>query len=301
MISKRRPVIVGLGEILWDVFPDGAKFGGAPANFAAHAAALGGDVCMVSGVGHDELGEAALRTLAEKQLSTEFIQQPAGFPTGAVRVSVDAAGYPCYEFGYDEAWDHLHWSDGLAELAHQADAVCFGTLGQRGEKSSQTIQQFVAATRSDCLRVFDINLRPPFVSLPVIDESLQLATVLKLNDDELPVLTEQYRLVGSPMTQLQSLSQIFDLQAVVLTRGAAGSILLRGDEISEQPGLQIRINDTVGAGDAFTAAVTLGLFRGLPLDTINQHATRVAAFVCSQAGATPQLPGELLSPEEALQ
>lgn len=298
MTVERRPVIVGLGEILWDVFPDGAKFGGAPANFASHAAALGGDVRMVSGVGRDELGDAALQTLKKKQLSTDFIQQPENFPTGAVQISVDAAGRPTYEFGRDEAWDHLLWSDALAELARDTDAVCFGTLGQRGRISRQTIQRFVAATRSDCLRVFDINLRPPFVSLPDVDASLRLATVLKLNDDELPVLAEHYGLTGSPIDQLKLLAQRFALRAVVLTRGADGAVLLRGDEISERPGQSVVVKDTVGAGDAFTAAVTLGLLRGLPLDVINRHASRVAAFVCSRAGATPQLPTELLAAEE---
>ncbi len=298
MTPQQRPVIVGLGEILWDIFPDGATFGGAPANFASHAAALGGDVRMVSSVGHDELGDAALRTLNEKQLSTQFIQRPEGFPTGAVQVSVDAAGHPTYEFGQDEAWDPLQWNDALAELATNATAVCFGTLGQRAEQSRATIQRLLAATRAGCLRIFDINLRPPFVSLPIIDESLELATVLKLNDDELPVLAERYKLAGSPLEQLRSLSRRFNLQATVLTRGPAGSLLLRGNEVSEQPGQRVVVKDTVGAGDAFTAAVTLGLLRNLPLDTINRHASRVAAFVCSQTGATPRLPTELLSPEE---
>ncbi len=296
MASRHRPLIVGLGEILWDVFPDGAKFGGAPANFASHAATLGGDVRMVSGVGRDELGEAALQTLGEMQISTRFIQQSDNVPTGTVQVSVDAAGHPSYEFGSDEAWDHIEWNDDLANLASEADAVCFGTLGQRGDDSRQTIQRFVAATRPDCLRIFDVNLRPPFVSLRVVDESLRLASILKLNDDELPVLAERYALAGSPIEQLQSLAQRFSLRAVVLTRGAAGSLLIRGDEVSEHPGQQIDVNDTVGAGDAFTAAVTLGLLENLPLDTINCHASRVAAFVCTQAGATPRLPRELLSP-----
>ncbi len=297
MTARQRPLIVGLGEILWDVFPDGAKFGGAPANFASHAAALGGDVRMVSGVGRDELGDAALRTLAEKHLDTQFIQRPPGFPTGAVQVSVDSAGHPTYEFGRDEAWDHLQWSHELAQLAEQADAVCFGSLGQRGELSRQTIQRFVAATRPGCLRIFDINLRPPFVHLPIVDESLELATVLKLNDDELPVLAERYDLHGTQIKQLQSLAKRFSLQTVVLTRGAVGSLLLHGDEVSELPAQQVNVNDTVGAGDAFTAAVTLGLLRGLPLDTINRHASRVAAFVCTQTGATPQLPDKLRSQE----
>ena len=296
-MTSQRPVIVGLGEILWDVFPDGAKFGGAPANFASHAAALGGDVRMVSGVGRDKLGDAALRTLAEKDLDTQFIQRPPGVPTGAVQISVDAAGHPTYEFGRDEAWDHLQWNNELVQLAEQADAVCFGSLGQRGEQSRQTIQRFVAATRPGCLRIFDINLRPPFVSLAVVDESLELANVLKLNDDELPILAERHNLVGSQIEQLQSLAKRVRLQAVVLTQGAAGSVLLHGDEVSELPGQQVDVKDTVGAGDAFTAAVTLGLLRELPLDTINRHASQVAAFVCTQSGATPQLPNKLRSQE----
>jgi fructokinase len=298
MTSERRPLIVGLGEILWDVFPDGARFGGAPANFASHAAALGGDVRMVSAVGRDELGDAALRTLTEKHLVTQFIQRSADFPTGAVQISVDASGHPTYEFGRDEAWDHLQWTDDLAKLAQQADAACFGTLAQRGEVSRQTIQQFVVATKADCHRVFDINLRPPFVDETVVEESLQLANVLKLNDDELPFLADRFGLAGTPIEQMKSLANRFNLRVIVLTRGSDGAVLLRGDEISELPGQPISVKDTVGAGDSFTAAVVLGLLRSLPLATINQHASRVAAFVCSQSGATPQLPKELLSAEE---
>lgn len=297
MTSERRPIIVGLGEILWDVFPDGAKFGGAPANFASHAAALGGDVRMVSGVGSDELGDAALQVLAEKHLDTQFIQRSTDFPTGAVKISVNAGGHPTYEFGRDEAWDHLQWTDDLAKLAQQADAVCFGTLGQRGDVSRQTIQQFVSATKTDCLRVFDINLRPPFVDEAIIDESLQLANVLKLNDDELPSLADSYDLPGTPIKQMKSLADRFSLRVAVLTRGSDGAVLLRDNDISEQPGQPVSVKDTVGAGDSFTAAVVLGLLHGLPLDAINQHASRVAAFVCSQAGATPQLPTELLAAE----
>ena len=297
MPNERRPIIVGLGEVLWDVFPEGAKFGGAPANFASHAAALGGDARMVSGVGRDKLGDAALHILAEKNLDTQFIQRTADFPTGAVQISVDAAGHPTYEFGRDEAWDHLQWNDDLANLARQADAVCFGTLGQRGDVSRQTIQNFVAAMKLDRLRVFDINLRRPFIDEAIIDESLQLANVLKLNDDELPFLAEKFGFSGAPIEQMKSLAERFSLRAVVLTRGSNGAVLLRDDEISELAGHSVSVKDTVGAGDSFTAAVALGLLRGLSLDTINKHASRVAAYVCSQAGATPQLPSELLTAE----
>jgi fructokinase len=184
-------------------------------------------------------------------------------------------------------------------VATTCDAVCFGTLAQRSAESRLTVQRFVGATRASALRVFDINLRPPFYTDEGIRESLALANVLKLNDDEFPILAEMCGAAGSGIEVLAQLAGRFDLQLVALTRGPNGAILLRGGEISEAPGLAVAVKDTVGAGDAFTAALVLGLLRNDPLDHINRRACAIAAYVCSQTGATPALPEELVQPFHA--
>jgi len=285
--------IVGLGELLWDLFPDGPRFGGAPVNFACHAAALGADVRVVTSVGNDALGREALQALASHGVKTDGVAICDGAPTGTVQVTVDAVGKATFTFAPDVAWDHLHWSDGLVRLAANCDAVCFGTLAQRNAESRKTVQRFVGATRASALRVFDINLRPPFYSTEVIRESLALANVLKLNDDELPILATMFEMTGNDVEMLTRLARRFDLQLMALTRGSKGAILVRDGEISEAPGLPVTVKDTVGAGDAFTAALVLGLLRNDPLDHINRRACAVAAHVCSKAGATPALPDEL--------
>jgi fructokinase len=293
MTSETRWTIVGLGEILWDVFPDGPRFGGAPANFACHSAALGAHAHMASAVGADDLGDRAVATLQRHAVTTECVQPLADFPTGSVQVQVDADGKPRYEFGKDDAWDHLTWSDALADLAARSDAICFGTLGQRHQASRRTIQRFVGATSTSSWRIFDINLRPPFYDEAVIEQSLALANVLKLNDEELAILTPLYGLMGSPANRISQLAEQHDLRLVALTLGSQGALLVRESEVSECSGAEVRVRDTVGAGDAFTAAMTLGILHKGNLDTINRHACRVAEFVCTQPGATPILPDQL--------
>lgn len=291
--SHRSPYqIVGLGEVLWDVFPDGAKFGGAPANFACSTAGISpgnSSVFMVSSVGNDALGERALAALREKSVETAYVARQDR-PTGTVHVQLDAQGQASYIFAADPAWDHLEWLPDLQQLAARTDAVCFGTLGQRGEVSRATIRSFLQATGPACLRVFDVNLRPPFFNSETLLTSLALANVLKLNEDELPELARLCELSGSDIHVVQQLAARFDLLAVALTRGSDGAVLIRGEEISDLPGIETTVVDTVGAGDAYTAAFVLGLLGGEPLDTINRHASAVAAFVCSQAGATPVMP-----------
>jgi fructokinase len=290
---RRSRSIVGLGEVLWDVFPDGPRFGGAPANFACIASQLSAgdaDVDMVSSLGQDELGAAAIVWLEEMGVGTEFVAI-GGLKTGRVDVTVDTAGAASYVFAEDVAWDHLEWTPALGELAAQAQAVCFGTLAQRTELSSATIQRFVRSTPSAALRVFDINLRTPYWSEKVIRESLELANVLKLNDAELPILGAMLNLAGGPVEQLKQLIGKYALGLVALTRGAEGSLLVSTPgEVSELAAPPTRVVDTVGAGDAFTAAMVVGLMRGLGLVEIHQWASEVAAFVCSKPGATPQLP-----------
>jgi len=289
-MNEQISAIVGLGEILWDVFPDGPRFGGAPANFACHVSSLGGSAEMVSAVGRDELGQQALTELRKRGVGTAAVHRHEDRPTGIVTVSLDAAGGASYQFAADTAWDALPWSEHLARLAERTSAVSFGTLGQRSERSGQTIRRFVRATPPPALRVFDVNLRPPFVSDSVILESLAMSNVLKLNDEELPALAALCGLSGSEVDVLRQVVDRFALQAVALTRGPRGALLMRDGQLSEHPGIETEVVDTVGAGDAFTAVLTLGLLEGRDLEAINRGACRVAAFVCSQSGATPELP-----------
>lgn len=296
--SRKRLVIVGLGEILWDVFPDGTKFGGAPANFACSAAGLAGEfanVFVASAVGQDQLGNQAIGALAAHGVQTNAV---TALPqqTGQVLVHLDSAGKASYQFVDDTAWDNLQWSDQWSDLADRCDAVCFGTLGQRSAPSRKTIQQFVASTHESSLRVFDINLRPPYFSDEVVDASLRIANVLKLNDEELPRLSRQYGLKGTDDELIRQLKDLFGLRCVALTRGENGAMLFVGDTIVETTGQSVEVVDTVGAGDAFTAALACGLLAGHEPSTLIEHATAIASFVCTQSGATPTIPIELQLP-----
>jgi len=292
---KPAKTIVGLGEVLWDVFPDGPRFGGAAANFACMAAELAGSsgrVHMVSAVGADRLGNRAVAELQAHGVNTSTV--PAiNFPTGQVSVHLDAAGHAEFEIAINVAWDEIPWSDELGRVARSADAVCFGSLGQRGEISRRTIRAFVGATPPRCLRVLDINLRPPFWTADVLHESLELATVVKLNDQELPVIAGLLSIGGSVEQQLHAIRSRFRLRVVALTLGARGSVLVDERTESVQPAVPVVVADTVGAGDAFTAALTVGLLASRPLDEIHRLAARVAAYVCEQPGGTPHLQPEI--------
>ena len=285
--------ITGIGEILWDMFPDGAQFGGAPANFVCHSQALGARSHVVSSVGSDKLGQRALTFLQEHGVDTSTVAQSDKHPTGTVEIELDAEGIAQFEFASDVAWDALRWSETLTQLAVKTDVVCYGTLGQRSEISKNTIQRFLKGTTDDCLCVFDVNLRQHFYTEGLIRDSLKFANILKLNDEELPVLSSSCGLSGSETTVMEQLRQRYNLHLVALTRGAKGAILLTEDSLSECDGFTVDVKDTVGAGDAFTAAMTLGLMLWHELDHINEHACRVAAFVCSQDGAAPKLPDDL--------
>lgn len=287
-------MIVGLGEVLWDVFPDAKHFGGAPANFAVHSAALGGRANIVSAIGADALGEEALGIMKERNMDIRHVQQNQ-HPTGTVTINLDADGKADYAFAPEVAWDHLKWSESIAALAEAADVVCFGTLAQRGEESEAFIQQFVDRTRSDCLRIFDVNLRQQFFSQKQIRRSLELANVLKLSDEELDTVADDDT-GRSPAEKLRSVRERYDLDLVAMTRGDQGAILIGKAGESDFPGIPANLIDTVGAGDAFTAVLALGILQAEPLDRINRSACEVAAYVCSQAGATPALPAHLSRP-----
>jgi len=284
---SKRHIIVGLGELLWDLFPAGAQLGGAPANFAYIASLLGDEGIPASRLGQDSLGTDAIRRLGELGLSTEFIQKDADHPTGTVKVEVDRTGQPRFEVAESVAWDFLEWTPQWQKLAEQADAVCFGSLAQRSERSRATIRRFLPALRKSAVRVFDVNLRQDFYSMDVLAESMKLATIVKLNHEELPKIMRLFKLQtsGEEASARQLLSH--EVKLVCVTRGSRGSLLVSADECSEHPGFKVKVVDTVGAGDAFTAALVHGYLRGTSLAQINETANRVGAWVASQSGATP--------------
>jgi fructokinase len=289
----RTPVVVGLGEILWDLLPGGKQLGGAPANFAYHAKAMGAEAYAVSCVGGDELGDEILQRLAALGLSDDYVAVEATLPTGTVSVALDADGKPTYVIHEDVAWDFIAPRPELQGLAARTDCVCFGSLAQRSAVSRTTIRDFVTATRDDCLRIFDVNLRQHYFNIDTIAPGLSWATVLKLNDEELPVLAKLVSIEGTATEMLATFCRRYNLDLIALTSGGQGSLLFTLDAQSIQPGLPVDVADTVGAGDAFTAALAMGLLAGLELDVIAANANRVATYVCSQAGATPPLPDEL--------
>ena len=287
MLSQKR-IVIGLGELLWDLFPAGKKLGGAPANFAYITSLLGDRGIPASRLGQDALGAEAIRRLGELGLSTEFIQSDTDHPTGTVKVEVDPAGQPRFEIANPVAWDFLEWTPQWQELAQQTDAVCFSTLAQRSEPSRATMRSFLLGVRPGAVRVCDINLRQNFFTAQVVAESMKLATVVKLNHEELPRVMRLFELEHrDERDSAQRLLKSYDLKLICVTRGDGGSLLLSPGESSEHPGFKVKVADTVGAGDAFTAALVHGYLRGASLAEINDTANRVGAWVASQSGGTP--------------
>ena len=292
--------LVGIGEVLWDLLPGGRHLGGAPANFTYHACALGADARLVSRVGNDDLGREATDRLAKLGVPVECIEVDRSLPTGSVSVQVAADGQPQFQIHDNVAWDSLRGEPAARLAVTAADAVCFGTLAQRCEPSRSTIRALVSATLPGRFRILDVNLRQHYYSRQIIEESLALANVLKVNDAELPLLAEMFALRGDERSQLAQLAKKFALRVVACTRGECGSLLFAGDRWSVHPGVPVKVVDTVGAGDSFTAAMALGLLAGWDLDDINQRANEVAACVCSRAGGTPPLPEELREPFQSI-
>lgn len=282
---------VGLGEILWDVLPEGRKLGGAPANFAYHVNGLGGVGVPVSRVGDDAFGREALEQLVNHGLNIDAVSIDPTHPTGTVDALVDEHGIATYIFPDDVAWDFIFLDDTALALAKKADVVCFGSLAQRCEVSRNSIYEFLQAA-SNALKIYDINLRQNFYSPEIIQSSLSLANVLKINDDELALVAEMFSLPPDDRDALTLLMTEYALKLVVLTRGSQGSLILSPDGISDLPGQPTSIIDTIGAGDSFTAAMALAYLHGQSLDQINRYATSVAAYVCGQVGAMPVMPAE---------
>ena len=285
--------VIGLGEVLWDLLPEGKQLGGAPANFAYHAHALGASAWPVTRVGADGLGTEIVQRLADQGLPTEQVQVDDTAPTGTVAVDLLPGGQHRFTIHEAVAWDRLEATPEALALARSADVICFGTLGQRCAPSRAAIEAIASAAPAEALRIFDINLRQRFYSPEVILGSLRIANILKVNDEELPVLAEVLALRGTPADQLMRIASDFNLLLVALTRGAEGSSLYADGRISDVAGSPAAVADTIGAGDAFTAAMALGWLEGWELDTINRRANTVASFVCSRPGATPEVPDEI--------
>jgi fructokinase len=279
--------------VLWDLLPTGPQLGGAPANFAYHAQALGASAGVVTRVGDDNYGREILRRFEDQGIGDGVIQVDDIVPTGTVSVSLSGRGIPHYMIHDNVAWDRLAVTPAALQAVREADAICFGSLAQRGEISRGSIQRLVAAGRAEAWRVFDINLRQKFFSRKIIEQSLRLANVLKLNDSELPVLADLFDLGNSPHQQIEQLAKGFGLRLVALTRGPQGSLLFRDGNWSEQTPHPVEVVDTVGAGDAFTAALIMGLLLEKKLDDLHGWATTIARHVCSHAGATPALPSQM--------
>lgn len=289
METDARFSVVGLGELIWDLLPEGRQLGGAPTNFAYIAGLLGDAATVASRVGADELGREAVARLARMGVETRYLQRDAEHPTGTVGVRVDAQGEAHFSVNCNSAWDYLEWTREWAELAARADAVCFGTLGQRVADAADTIARFLAATRTTTLRIFDVNLRHTFFTSEMLARSLRLASVVKLNVDELARLAALLGLDERGETELaRRLLRDFDLELVAVTRGARGSVLITRTQAVEHAGLAVRVADTIGAGDAFSAALAHYRLRGAPLEMISEAANRVGAWVATQVGATPE-------------
>ena len=293
-------LILGIGELLWDILPEGARLGGAPSNFTVMAGRLGNHAAILSRIGRDDLGRQAIDRLNPMPIDTSCLEVDLVHETGQVTVDF-IEGQPHYTIHQPSAWDFLELSDEWVRLAERADAICFGSLAQRSRESRQTIQTLAAQTSAACIRVFDVNLRPPFYSGEVIQESLELATVLKLSDEELPQVLNLLGLPADDEPERKRLRLGADrllvefptLEMVAVTRGAQGSLLVRREEWSEHPGFPIKVVDRIGAGDAFTAALTHYMLRGADLATLNEAGNRWGSWVASQSGAMPALPEEV--------
>lgn len=297
----RRRTIVGLGEVLWDVFPTHKQLGGAPTNFAYISSLLGDEGVVASRIGHDSLGSEVVERLDALGLNLSYLQTDTDRPTGTVQVELGRDGQPRFTITEEVAWDYLAWTVEWEELARRTDAVCFGSLAQRGPQSRATIQRFVRATKLDAVRVFDINLRQSFYSAQVLSDSAMRADIVKLNHEEVRPLMEA--LGEDARTDLEAarwLCDQFELRLVCITRGSNGSLLVTPTERHEHPGYRVTVADTVGAGDAFTATLVHHFLRGSELATMNDAANRIGSWVASQRGGTPPAEHALIAKARAL-
>lgn len=294
MNSKR--YVVGLGEALWDVLPEGKKLGGAPANFAYHAGQfLGSDNTLaISALGKDELADETIEALKEHDLN--YLMPRVPYPTGTVQVTLTGDGIPAYDIKENVAWDNIPYTAEVAEVAKNCRAVCFGSLAQRNVTSWATIRQFLDATPEDCVKIFDINLRQQFYTRNVIEESLKRCNILKINDEELVVINRMYGYEGLDMRgTCEKMLADYKLKMLVLTCGTNGSYVFAPGLTSFQETPKVKVADTVGAGDSFTGSFCAAILNGKPMEEAHRIAVEVSAFVCTQNGAMPTLTPELLA------
>lgn len=287
--AARAPLFVGLGELIWDMLPEGRRLGGAPTNFAYMARLLGNRSAVASRVGRDDLGREARARLEAAGVSTEYLQSEAEHPTGTVGVSIGERGEPTFTVNGNSAWDYLEWTESWEELAGRADCVCFGTLGQREPRARETIVRFLGRVRAGALRVFDVNLRHSFFTPEMLACSLALSSVVKLNVDELRLAASMLDLRGGDDERAlaEDLLARFGVGLVAVTRGERGSLLVSDGEVSEHAGFRVEVADTIGSGDAFAAALAHCRLRGATLGVSNEIANRVGSWVATQPGATP--------------
>ena len=284
--------IVGLGEALWDVLPEGKKLGGAPANFAYHAAQFGLDTIAISALGEDKLAEETIEALKEHNLN--YLMPRVTYPTGTVQVTLTGDGIPTYDIKENVAWDNIPLTDEMLEIAKNARAVCFGSLAQRNVVSRENIHKFLDATPKDCVKIFDINLRQQFYTKEVIKESLKRCNILKINDEELVLIG---RMFGYPGLDIENKCWLilgkYNLDMLVLTCGTNGSYVFTPGQMSFQETPKVEVADTVGAGDSFTGSFVGSILNGKPVPEAHKTAVHVSAFVCTQNGAMPVVPDRL--------
>ena len=288
--------VVGLGEVLWDVLPEGKKLGGAPANFAYHAGQFLGmdETIAVSALGNDKLADETIDALKEHGLNDLLPRVP--YPTGTVQVQLDEQGIPTYDIKENVAWDNIPFDDDIAAIARNCRAVCFGSLAQRNVVSRATIQKFLDAASDDCVKIFHINLRQQFYTMEIIRESLQRCNILKINDEELVLIG---RMFGYPGLDIENKCWLilgkYNLDMLVLTCGTNGSYVFTPGQKSFQETPKVTVADTVGAGDSFTGSFCAAILNGKPMAEAHKLAVEVSAYVCTQNGAMPKLPEELKS------
>ena len=284
--------VIGIGEALWDMLPEGKKLGGAPANFAYHACQFGLEGMAVSAIGQDSLGEEIVEALEAHHLPYHLDR--VEYPTGTVQVTLDPQGVPQYEIKTDVAWDNIPYTKELAALAADCKAVCFGSLAQRNAVSRESIGLFLQAVPEDCLKVFDINLRQDFYNREVLEESFRRCDILKINDEELVVISRMFELPGLSLEEkCRSLIKTYNLQMLILTCGVNGSYVFYEGGMSFLDTPKVTVADTVGAGDSFTGAFVGSLLNGKTVPEAHETAVKVSAYVCTQSGAMPEVPDTL--------
>ena len=281
--------ILGVGEILWDIFPDSKKLGGAPTNFAYHVCALGHEGIIVSRIGNDDYGREIIKQLINLGLITDYVQIDSERETGIVEVRIDEKNQPHYIIKEDVAWDFIQWDSKFDSLLETADAICFGTLAQRSKVSRNTILNLLEKINKNALKVYDINLRQSFYSKNIIIDALKLSDILKLNSEEIEIIREllNINIKYDEEEICEFLINSFDLDLICLTKGEDGSILINKQNSYYSPSYPYKVADRVGAGDAFTAAVIVNYLKGEPIDAISIKANKLASWVTSKNGGTP--------------